>query len=151
MALGRGIFHPKFAYHARPTVHSSMSARIRIERTITEGTYNVATGQIEGEERELLYLGRAYIDKVARPTRRDFVFDSADNQVMEIQIPLELSLNEANRTEAPDYQSNDCVTVLVNPDNPGLEGDKYYVHGDASASAEWTQTLVCRFSTKQGS
>jgi hypothetical protein len=128
-----------------------MTSRIRIERTIKEGTYNVETGQIDGEERELLYLGDAYIDKSARPTRRDFVFDSADNQVMEVQIPLELELNEANRAEAPDYQSNDCVTVLVNETNPGIEGEKYYVHGDASSTQEWTQTLVCRFNTKQGS
>lgn len=151
MALSRSIFHPKFAYHARPIVHSGMKAKVTISRVMTEGTYNVVTGLIEGGVVKPLYRGPAFIDKAARPTRRDFVFDAADNQVMEVQIPFELHMNELAPTEAPDYQSGDVVTVVANPDNPSLVGETFYVHGDAGSSEAWVQTLVCRYSAKQGS
>lgn len=150
MALSQEIFHPDFAFHHRPTVKSGMLARVRIDRVTAEGKYNLTTGLMEGEVKEILYIGKARIDKVARPTRRDFVFDSADNQVVEVQIPLELEENEADPATAPVFRSNDRVTVLENASNPTMVNDKYFVHGDAGSSNDWLQTLVCRYNAKQG-
>ena len=79
MALSQGIFHADWAYHHRPLVKSSMLARIRIERVVSEGTWDGTTGLISGNSMQLLYLGKARLDKAARPRRTNFEFDSADN------------------------------------------------------------------------
>lgn len=150
MALSRSVFHPRFATHHRPTVHSGMLATVRIERVISEGVYDPATGTLTGAVILPLYLGKARLDKVARPTRRDFVQDSADNVTMEVQIPLEIAENLLAPAIAPDYQTNDIVRVLTNPSNTSLENDRYFVHGNAGSSNDWLQTLVCQYNVKQG-
>ena len=56
----------------------------------------------------LLYLGPANIDRIARPTRREFVSDSADNQMTQVQLPID----RAQRGHAPvnlHWQSNDVA------------------------------------------
>jgi hypothetical protein len=151
MALSRSVIHPRFLAHHRATAKSLMLSRVRIERVGTEGVYDPETGTVGEGESAGLYQGRAVIEKVARPTRRDFVFDAADNQVIEVQIPLELQENELEPETAPNYQSGDRVIVLENPANPSLVGQVYYVHGDAGSSFDWVMNLVCRTSAKQGS
>jgi hypothetical protein len=151
MALSRSAIHPRFLAHHRATAKSLMLSRVRIERVGTEGVYDPETGTVGEGESAGLYQGRAVIEKVARPTRRDFVFDAADNQVIEVQIPLELQENELEPETAPNYQSGDRVIVLENPANPSLVGQVYYVHGDAGSSFDWVMNLVCRTSAKQGS
>ena len=150
MGLSRGIFHPRFVAHHTPTVKSGMRSRVRIERVISEGTYNPATETLTGAVILPLYVGKARLEKVARPTRRDFVMDAADNQTMDVQIPLELSENDLAPAELPNYQVNDVVVVLENPDNPSLVDSRYFVHGDAGASEAWAQSLVCHYNVKQG-
>jgi hypothetical protein len=150
MALSQGVFSADWVYHHRPAAKSAMLARIRIERVLTEGTFNPATGLIDGAATTVLYLGKARLDKAARPRRTNFVFDSAENQVVNVQIPLELAENEANPSTPPNWQDNDIVTVLANTANPQLVGDKYYIHADAGSSNDWVQSLVCRYSDKQG-
>jgi hypothetical protein len=151
MALSRSVIHPRFLTHHRASVKSLQLSRVQIERVGTEGVYDPETGTVGEGDTQPLYRGRAAIEKVARPTRRDFVFDAADNQVIEVQIPLELQENELAPETAPDYQSGDRVRVLSNPANPSLEGQVYYVHGDAGSSFDWVMNLVCRTSAKQGS
>jgi hypothetical protein len=151
MALSRSAIHPRFAAHHKLTVKSLMKSRVRIERVSSEGVYDPETGTVVGGTSAGLYQGKALIGKVARPTRRDFVFDAADNQVIEVQIPLELADNELEPDTFPNFQSGDRVTVLENPDNPTLEGQVYYVHGDAGSTIDWVLNLVCRTSSKQGS
>lgn len=151
MALSRSAIHPRFLLHHRATAKSLMLSRVRIERVGTEGVYDPETGTVGEGESIGLYQGRAVIEKVARPTRRDFVFDAADNQVIEVQIPLEAEENELEPETVPDYQSGDRVRVLENPANPSLVGQVYYVHGDAGSSFDWVMNLVCRTSAKQGS
>jgi hypothetical protein len=151
VALSRSVIHPRFLTHHRASVKSLQLSRVRIERVGTEGVYDPETGTVGEGDTQPLYQGRAAIEKVARPTRRDFVFDAADNQVIEVQIPLEPEENELAPETAPDYQSGDRVRVLSNPANPSLEGQVYYVHGDAGSSFDWVMNLVCRTSAKQGS
>jgi hypothetical protein len=151
MALSRSVIHPRFLTHHRASVKSLQISRVRIDRVGTEGVYDPETGTVSEGESTGLYLGKAAIEKVARPTRRDFVFDAADNQVIEVQIPLELAENELAPETFPDFQSGDRVKVLENPANPSLVGQVYYVHGDAGSSFDWVMNLVCRTSAKQGS
>lgn len=151
MGLTRSAIHPRFAAHHKLGVKSLMISRVRIERVLSEGVYDPATGAVTGGSVLPLYLGKAAIEKVARPTRRDFVFDAADNQVVEVQIPLELADNELNPETMPDFQSGDRVRVELNPNNTTLVGQTFYLHGDAGSSFDWVLNLVCRTSAKQGS
>lgn len=149
MALGTSIYHADWATHHRGTLNSAMQSRIKIERTITKGKWDQASGTYTGQDIDVLYEGPAAIERIARPTRRDFVFDAADNQMMEVQIPLDPSLNEAD--PAPEdlrWQSNDLLTVLED-ENPMAVGEKYFLRGWAPSSEDWAQTLYCGFNAKQ--
>jgi len=125
-----------------------MTARVKIERVVTEGKYNTATGQYGGSVMQLLYLGRANIDRIARPTRREFVSDAADNQMTQVQIPL--NINEAVPAPAVlRFQSNDMLTVLENKDMPSMAGEQLFMRGDFGASEDWGHTLHFGYNSKE--
>jgi hypothetical protein len=150
VALGTSIFSSEWSTHHRGALNSSQTARVKIERTVSGGKWNPTSGDYAGDTTELLYLGQASIDRIARPTRREFVSDSADNQMMQVGLPLDPSLNEAD--PAPEdlrWQSGDMVTVLVNAASPMLEGEMLFVRGWASDSEDWAYTLHCGFNSKQ--
>lgn len=150
MALGTSPFSSEWSTHHRGTLNGTMTARVKIERVISEAKYNVATGQYDGGEMELLYLGRANIDRIARPTRREFVSDSADNQITQVQIPLDPEFNEAIPLPAIlEFQSNDQLTILKCGDYRAMEGKQLYMRGDFGASEDWGQTLHFGFNSKE--
>lgn len=125
-----------------------MLARVKIERQLSAATWNPATGLYDGGTTKLLYLGKARVQKVAKPTRREFVFDSADNQMMRVQLPLDS--NEADPAPGDfQWQSNDEVTLLVMGANAMMAGQKLFVKGWAGSSNDWVQTLHCGFNAKQ--
>ena len=140
------IFHPEFIFHHRATVNSAGLARVLIERIVSRGDWNPETGETT-DVVQPLYEGRARIQKVAFPTNRDFVEDSAKFQRMRIQIGFEDNeLVPANFEPA----INDRITVLYNPSDPGKAGTHYYVHGDESSSNAWQRTLTAQTNMKQG-
>lgn len=143
------MFSGDWTTHHRPVVESGMTARVKIERPLASGTWNEVTGNYDGETAEVLYLGKAMLERIARPTRRDFVFDSADNQMMRVQIPIDE--NEAD-PEPVDlrWQSNDILTVLVNESNTMMEGELLYLRGWAGSSHDWLHILHFSFNAKQG-
>jgi hypothetical protein len=147
VALGTSVFPDGWAAFHAPVLSTAMTARVKVERVISEGKWNSATGDYDGGETELLYLGPADLDRIARPTRREFVSDSADNQMMQAMLPLAPELNEAT-PENLRWQSNDLLTVLV-CSNPMMEGEKLFVRGWAGASEDWAHTLYCGFNSKQ--
>lgn len=142
-----GIFHPAWVYHHRAIANSGGLARVLIERIVSTGEYNVLTGQIDGGETSQLYIGTAQIQKVAFPTNRDFVEDTAKFQRMEVTIGFET--NELIPL-AFDIRPNDKVTVLENRADPEKVGSVYYVHGDESSSNAWQRVLTCQTNMKQG-
>jgi hypothetical protein len=127
-----------------------MNARVKIERPVEGGTYNAATGEYDGGSAEVLYLGRAMVERIARPTRRDFVFDAADNQMMRVQLPMDE--NEADLLEPENlrWQSNDILTVLENDSNTMMVGEQIYLRGWAGSSHDWLHILHFSFNAKQG-
>lgn len=141
------IFHPEFIFHHRATVNSAGLARVLIKRVISRGEWNPQTGEIDGGVTQPLYEGRARIQKVAFPTNRDFVEDSAKFQRMRIQIGFED--NELIPAEF-EPQINDRIKVLLNPSDPGKVGTFYYVHGDESSSNAWQRTITAQTNMKQG-
>jgi len=146
VALGTSVFSGDWAYHHRPAVESSFTARVKIERVADEGRWNQATGEYDGAGMEALYLGWASIERVARPTRRDFVFDSADNQMVRVQLPLDE--NEADPVDLR-WQSNDILTVLENDTNHMMVGEKLFLHGWIGSSHDWLHTLHFTTNAKQ--
>lgn len=150
MALGTSVFPDGWAAHHAPVINSAMTGSVKIERVLTEGTWDQATGLYTGGSVSVLYLGRADIDRIARPTRREFVSDSADNQMTQVMIPTDPDLNEAD--PAPSnlrWQSNDLVTILDVDDMPMMEGEKLFVRGWFGATEDWAYTLHCGFNAKQ--
>lgn len=150
MALGTSVFSDQWHTHHRATLNSTMTARVKIERTITEPKYNIATNQYEGGETELLYLGRANIDRIARPTRREFVSDAADNQMTQVQLPIDAALNEASPKPVDlRWQSNDMLTVLDNEALAMMVGTQTFLRGWYGASEDWGHTLHFDFNAKE--
>jgi hypothetical protein len=135
-----------------PVINSAMTGRVKIERaSTTPAKWNQAIGAYEGGVPELLYLGRANIDRIARPTRREFVADAADNQMTQLMLPFEG--NEA--VPAPEdlrWQSNDMVTILATDSegNDMIVGEKLFVRGWFGATEDWAYVLHCGFNSKQG-
>lgn len=145
------MFSDQWHTHHRPTLNSSMTARVKIERTLAEGKWNPETGDYDGGEMELLYLGRANIDRIARPTRREFVSDAADQQMTQVQLPLDPALNEAIPLPLElRFQSNDQLTILENMAMPSMEGEQLFLRGDFGASEDWAYTLHFGYNSKQG-
>ena len=127
-----------------------MTARVKIERFKTEPKYNVATDLYEGGEMELLYLGRANIDRIARPTRREFVSDATDNQMTQVQLPIDAALNEADPAPVSlRWQSNDQLTVLGNEALAMMVGEQIFLRGWFGASEDWGHTLHFDFNSKE--
>jgi hypothetical protein len=151
VALGTSPFSDQWHTHHRPTLNATMTARVKIERVISEGKYDMATGDYTGGETELLYLGRANIDRIARPTRRDFVSDAADNQMTQVQLPISDALNEADpRPVHLRWQSNDVLTILENEALAMMVGELVFLRGWFGASEDWGHTLHFGFNSKQG-
>jgi hypothetical protein len=142
-----GIFHPGWVKHHRATANSGLLGRVLIERVISTGEWNPLTGLIDGGETVALYRGAAQVQKVAFPTNRDFVEDTAKFQRMEVTIGFET--NELIPL-AFDLRPNDRVTVLANASDPEKVGSVYYVHGDESSSNAWQRVITCQTNMKQG-
>lgn len=150
MALSTGVFSDQWHTHHRGAINSTMTARVKIERVTAKGKYNVATGEYDAGTVELLYLGPANIDRIARPTRREFISDAADNQMTQVQLPI--GINEAD--PAPDplrFQSNDQLTILELDAVPGMVGLQLFMRGDFGASEDWAYTLHFGYDSKQAS
>lgn len=143
------MFSADWTTHHRPVIESGMNARIKIERPLAGGSWNSATGEYDGAAMEVLYLGQALLERIARPTRRDFVFDAADNQMMRVELPMDV--NEV--VPAPldlRWQSNDILTVLENDANPMMVGEHLFLRGWAGSSHDWLHILHFSFNAKQG-
>lgn len=140
------MFSADWITHHIPVVESGFQARIKIERPGEGGTWNAETGNYDGAAAEVLFLGDAMLERIARPTRRDFVFDAADNQMMRVELSL-----DANEADADvRWQSNDILTVMENDANTMMVGEKLYLRGWAGSSHDWVQILHFSFNSKQG-
>ena len=142
----RGIFHPRFQAHHLPAVQSSMrEAEVRVEDVgaVEGGGFDFDTGEQTDGVPTLYYEGMARIQKVARPTRREFVFDTADNQLVRVQIPLE------PLPDGLEWKSNLRVRVTRCDEDPAMVGEEFWVKGWHGGSAAWTRTLHCNINAKQ--
>lgn len=143
------MFSGQWTTHHRPVIESGMKARVTITRPTAAGAWNPETGEYDGESAEVLYVGNAMVERIARPTRRDFVFDAADNQMMRVDIPMDV--NEADPAPVDlRWQSNDILTVDENEANPMMVGEKLYLRNWAGSSHDWVHILHFSFNAKQG-
>ena len=144
--MSDGVFHPGWIYAHRPVVNSTHLGRVLIERIISRGQYDIDSDTVTGAVTEQVYLGPARIQKVAFPTNRDFVEDTAKFQRMRIAIGFDE--NELTPAEF-DIHVNDRITVLQNVADPEKVGAAYYVHGDESSSNAWERVLTAQSNMKQ--
>lgn len=145
--MSEGVFHPDWIYHHRATANSGSLGRVLIERIVSRGEWNPTTGLIAGAVSTQQYLGRALIQKVAFPTNRDFVEDSAKFQRMSVAIGFE---DNELTPRTFNIRVNDKITVLFNQSDPEKIGSVYYVHGDESSSNAWQRVLTAQTNMKQG-
>lgn len=144
--MSEGVFHPDWIFHHRATANSANLGRVLIERVVSRGEFNFATGAQDSGSMVAVYRGRARIQKVAFPTNREFVEDRAKFQRMRVVIGFED--NELTPL-AFDVHVNDRITVLENASDPEKAGETYYVHGDESSSNAWQRTLTAQSNMKQ--
>lgn len=148
MALSRGVFHPRFVTHHQPVVASSFLGTVLIEREGDPAVWDADLGDYVGGGMIPLFRGPARVQKVARPTRRENVQDSADNQVFTVQImPKD---NELTFPDGFEWYDNDRVTVLTNNAEPMMNNIIMYLHNWAGSTNQWVTSLSCRYNTKQG-
>jgi hypothetical protein len=127
-----------------------MTARVKIERTASAGKFNIDTGDYDGGTMELLYVGRANIDRIANPTRRAVVGDYMDTQMTQVQLSDDL--NEVDPKPASlRFQSGDQLTILENIAMASMVGEQLFLRGDFGASEDWAHTLHFGYNAKQGS
>lgn len=146
MVLNRGVFHPNFVAHHKPVVKSSFLGRVLIERQGEVGEWNPEIGDYVGGGMIPLFAGKARVQKVARPTRRENVFDSADMQTIRVQI-----MTEDNELVPPAgfaWQDNDRIKV-TDADDPMLTGVLAYITGWVGSTNAWQQTFTARYNAKQ--
>jgi hypothetical protein len=150
VALSTGVFSADWHTHHRGALNSTMTARVKIERTVSTGKYNPDTGDYDGDTMNLLYVGRANIDRIANPRRRAVVGDYMDDQMTQVQ--LSDALNEiVPKPDTVRFLSGDQLTVLENIAMPSMVGEQLFLRGDFGASEDWAHTLHFGYNAKQGS
>ena len=148
MALPRGLFHPKFSTHHRATVNSAGLARVQIYTVSEYGTWTPdGTGD---DTTELLYVGRARWQTVARPNNRDFVEDQAKLQLVRVAIGFEDNEVSSDLLQLPEIPVNAVVQCIANPADPSLVGTRVHVHGWSNSSNAWQRVFMCQENKKQG-
>lgn len=117
-------------------------SKILVERVVSRGEWNPDTGTTT-DVIELVYQGPARVQKVARPSKRDFTEDQANFQTYRVQIDF-VSSSHA------DWKVNDRITVLENKTDINLVGEVMYVWGDGSSSHSIWSNLTCQNNMRQG-
>lgn len=147
MGLSQSIFHPEFVTHHQATVNSAATGRVKIERVIGRGEWTPEAG-MGSDNFMAIYEGPAMVEAITNASRREFVQDANDSQMVQVQIGF-----DTNEIPWPDdftFQSNDRVTVTENLADPMMEGITVYVHGWLGSTHSWARKLFCRHNTKQG-
>jgi len=140
------IFHPRWAYHHRYTVGTASLGRIIIDRPGPAAEFDFDTGTSTQTFTEL-YVGRARVQKLARPNNREFVEDQVEFQQFRVQFNF-----DHNEIEYPaDFQwhVNDRVRVVADPADPEMEGMTLYLRGWPGSTNSWHRTLICQTNMKQ--
>ena len=122
LPAGRGL-HPRWETHHRPTAEQFHTADIRILRHASDGVFNPATGQTTFPPPELVWQGRARIQRMAQ---QEITRSIGDRQVVlrgaTVSIPA----------DAPKVMISDEVRVDSyrdpNSGDPHLTGRPLWVH-----------------------
>jgi hypothetical protein len=96
-----------------------------------------------------IFRGNARIQKIAFPTTRDFVQDTAKFQRMRVQLSFRGNDLPGLEHNTFDIHVNDRITVVRNDADPIKVGEHIYVHGEESSSNPWERTLTCQNNMKQ--
>ena len=149
MVLSRGIFHPKWTTHHRPTVDSGGLARVQVYVVTGHGEWTPEAG-MGADTIEMLYEGRARWQSSGRPNNRDFTEDQAKFQITRVQIGFRDNEVPSYLEQLPEIPVNAIVKLIENKADPSIVGTRAYVHGQSKSSNPWNKTLTCQENQKQG-
>lgn len=118
------------------------TATVEIEYTVSDGTYDVETGETTGRQVEIVYTGRARIIAVRTSVFRQAaaMMNSHVSEFVRVQIPK----NATGRV-----LTGSIVRVVASPDFPSLAGRILMVNSDVQGSSSATRTLECGYDNDQ--
>lgn len=157
-----GVFHPRFFYHARPTVESTMLARVEIYRpTGKQSNWTPGEG-MSNDAYELVWVGDARIQPNIdwRAREREFAGEFDATHAVRVQVPMQR--NELNAVKVngeyvsyspdPEFYKDFVVKVVASyvKGTDKLVGMKYTVRNAINSSNAWVHNLLCDTGTKTG-
>lgn len=150
------VFHPLYFYHARPTVNSTMVARVEIWRPTGEHSKWVPGEGQTGGRFEKVWAGNARLqpNKDWRARARDFEGEFVAQQAVRIQIPI--GKNEVGAVldandkiieygDDPDFGAHYRVYVTETPvkGTEFLMNKTFIVRNALRSTNTWLYNLLC--------
>ena len=118
------------------------TATVAIQYVVSDGTYDVDTGESSGRVVETVYTGRARVIAVRTSVFRQAaaMMNSHVSEFVRVQIPK----NATGRV-----LTGAVVTINAAPDTPSLEGRRLLVNSDFHGASSATRTLECGYDNDQ--
>lgn len=158
-----GVFHPRFFYHARPTVESTMLAAVNIYRPTGEQSEWVPGVGMDDDAYELVWQGDARIQPNIdwRARDREFAGEFDATHAVRIQVPIgknKLGAVYGNNGEIieygpdPEFYKDFVVRTMASyvKGTEKLVGMRYTVRNALNSSNAWVHNLLCDTGTKTG-
>lgn len=119
------------------------TAVVTITYAVSDGEYDIETGQSGDRVIETLYTGQARVIAVRTSVFRQAAaqMNSHVSEFVRVQIPK----NATGRV-----LTGAVVTINAAPDTPSLEGRRLMVNSDFHGASSATRTLECGYDNDQG-
>ena len=119
------------------------TAEVTITFAVSDGEYDIETGQSGDRVIETLYTGQARVIAVRTSVFRQAAaqMNSHVSEFVRVQIPK----NATGRV-----LTGAVVTINAAPDTPSLEGRRLMVNSDFHGASSATRTLECGYDNDQG-
>lgn len=119
------------------------TAVVTITYAVSDGEYDIETGQSGDRVIETLYTGQARVIAVRTSVFRQAAsqMNSHVSEFVRVQIPK----NATGRV-----LTGAVVTINAAPDTPALEGRRLMVNSDFHGASSATRTLECGYDNDQG-
>lgn len=146
----RGIFHPQFYYHPRPSVNTAQVARVEVYRPSGVDTRHWEPGGFTGDPVDtLIWRSQARLqpnnDWRARPKEIQGEFEA----IHAVRVQLPIGGNEIG--DDMGFFKDDRVLVIASPviGAEYLIGDEFFVRNAVNSANLWVHNLLCDLGTKQ--
>lgn len=150
-----GVWHPRFYYHARPTVESAMNVTVEIYKPLEQGQsphWEPGDTFSGTPAYELVWRSKARVapnkDWRARPKEQQQEFDAV--HAMRIQVPIGGNELEGGPRDMPFYKDYRVLVVETHvTGTEQLKGFSYIVRNAHMSSNAWLHNLLCDTGTRE--